>query len=404
MAKNKNGFQILGANDKLNFGGKKPYKRDEKIEKGDLYGGDIKPLKGVDIKPKNHPGREFDVEQANYNIKNSMYVNHAIQMEEAKRTGRFKGPTIKTQEVFNDTSRRALNHQPQQIQKEKYDVSLSQKIKAAKNLKDVFKPLNRVKPKMFIEAINNIFPTPDQEKYKPGACVLTTLKGIAYLSEDKSENKKYLPKDSEQDQIVCGAIIYDYVRTSEYELDSLINILEAGIYKTFKNDLKFLAFIDEVTSVLRRIEYQDLDAAILDEFEHYDTVFKWLRANSLPSLEKVLEIVLDTISNKKIPVKHPFDQGILILNLVKKLGIRFITTRSNLEWALYGPQLKRIRNFMSKKTYLIYLTTVKDAIIKLYGSGDKYDVLSGHGGENIVALHETIQKLIEQKQKNKNKQ
>lgn len=412
-ANTKNGFPILTEKSRLDFGGKKPYTRDTKLEDGDLYGGGVKPLEGIVIKPKHKLSNEYagkgtisKVDAKNHQIDYALhhnvrgiYTNGPLTPEEFNEIAKLIEANS-TRGLFVGTEKFLKLQKPKQEKYERYEVSLSQKIKAKKDLKDLFKPLNRVKVKIFTDAINKIFPIPDQEAYKPGACVLTTLKGIAYLNEDKSEHKKYLPKDSEQDIIICGSIIYDYVRIRQGDLDSILLILEAGIYKSFKNDHKFLGFFDEITSVLRRIQYQDLDAAILDEFEHYDTTFKWLRANSLPSLEKVLEIVLDAIANKKIPTKHPFNQGILILNLVKKLGIRFITTRSNLEWALYGPQLKRIRNFMSKKTYLIYLTTVRDAIIKGYGSDGKYDVTEGNGGDNISMLYSTIEKLIEQKQKN----
>lgn len=404
MAKSKNGFPILGANDKLNFGGgKKPYKRDEKVETGDFVG-KTKSLDGVAIHPSrpSQSGRKFaggvirktvlgiDVSQEKIS-KNSNYGVYA----------EYHKPDMA---LHINTTCTYANALP--LKQDKFEVSLIQKIRAKKDLKDLFKPLNRVKVKIFTDALINTFPETIAigEKFKPGQNALQGLKMISYLGEDKTENRKFLPKDKDQDIIMAGSLCYDFHKKTNLTIDSFLSKLETNILKLYRKDSQFISFVDEVLSLIRKIEFQDLDANILDEFQHYEPAFKWLRSLKEPRLENVIDSILMVIAEKKIaqPMKkdQSFEQGTLLLNLVKKLGLRYITTRSNLEWAMYGPQLKRIRNFMSKKTYFVYLTTLRDRILAdAAGFNNDSEHESFKTNKNINILFSTLEKMIEQKQK-----
>lgn len=422
----KNGFPILTEKNKIPFGtySKKPYERASK------EGTVIKPtypytVKNIIDRPEEnnpkHYGKDFDAQQANYNIKNSVYVNHACQMIEARRTGNL--PSKKEIQLFDKDIAEKIISGAKEITKrininstyglydmgaknskfEKIEIGLSQKIRFKKDLKDLFKPLNRVKIKFAIGLFEKIFPNEDK---KLGVNTLTILKMLAYIKEDKSDIRKFYPDDKDIDHIICGALIYDLTLKHDKDLDTILTMLEAGILRTMRQDERFLSFFDEVQSILRRIEYQELDSSILDEFEHYDTKFKWLRSLKEPKLEVIIDNILEVIALKKLNTKREsgsnkeFDNGVFLLNLVKKLGLRYITSRSNLEWALYGPQLKRIRNFMSKKTYFIYLTTIKSRIIAQYSFGDGYATYDGEaGGKNITLLFNTLEKTIAQKSK-----
>ena len=405
MAKNKNGFPILGANDRLNFGGgKKPYRRNEKQEDGDFVG-KTKSLDGAVIHPSrpSQSGRKFTNEAIGITQeKISQNSNHGVyaKYHQPDYAGSAMMRTIYTNGPLAPTPI-SQEHRDMFSNRE---VSLIQKIRAKKDLKDLFKPLNRVKVKIFTDTLVNTFPEAIDEKFKPGQNALQCMKMISYLGEDKTENRKFLPKDKDQDIIMAGSLCYDFNKKTNLTMDSFLSKLETNVLKLYRNDSQFISFVDEVLSLVRKIEFQELDANILDEFQHYEPAFKWLRALKEPRLENVIDSILLVIAEKKIvqPLKkdQSFEQGTLLLNLVKKLGLRYITTRSNLEWAMYGPQLKRIRNFMSKKTYFVYLTTLRDRILAdAAGFNNDIEQESFKTNKNINILFSTLEKMIEQKQK-----
>lgn len=368
----KNGFPVL--TDRIYFGGKKPYKKEKGILEGDNPKGKIiTPLPGVT--PVNKRDQYSFAKKINDNS------NYGIRAT--------KGANF-TKEVENQ-----IHVQVEQ--------ALIQTIRAKKDYKDLFKPLNRTKLRILIGVLTKNFPITNQDGYKPGSNVLAVLKLFSYLKEDRTENKKFLASEKEFDTILAGAILYDYYKLTGKEFHLFNQQLEVHCCSMYPKDTKFIEFVEEVTYLISRIEYQELDSAVMEEFEHYDTKFKWLRAIKEPKLETIIDKIILSISNKGFSkVENDFKHGTMLLNLVKKLGLRYITTRSNLEWALYGPQLKRIRNFMSKKTYFVYLTTLEERIenFLLIENLDGAGMGSGESvNSNVQILSRVVKKMIEQKKK-----
>ena len=139
-----------------------------------------------------------------------------------------------------------------------------------------------------------------------------------------------------------------------------------------------------------------------DDLDHFDPKVKWLRVLKEPKLDNALIQIISEINSKDIPMdgkdwklESDFMKGIYVLNLVKKLGLRYINSRSNFEWFLYGRSLRKIRNFLSRNKYFSFLKILNESIDKTIVQ-NKEEVLYG---QNIYYLKNTVTKLIEQRSK-----
>lgn len=270
------------------------------------------------------------------------------------------------------------------------------KIKSG-NFEDLFKPLNK---SFILTNFQKMLSNFSGLETKVMGYTLTTLKIIAYLKTSKDSERKYMPTFKEIDKILATTLLYD----TAYNLkEDVLNF-----YKRFENHLirqrknQEIELLESILDLITKVEFQMLDLPMSDDLDHFNPKIKWLRVLKEPKLDNALIQIISEINYKDIPMadkdwklESDFMKGIYVLNLVKKLGLRYINSRSNFEWFLYGRSLRKIRNFLSRNKYFSFLKILNESIDKTIVQ-NKEEVLYG---QNIYYLKNTVTKLIEQRSK-----
>lgn len=235
-------------------------------------------------------------------------------------------------------------------------------IKSRKDFDDLFGPLKKVKVQIFREQIAKAFP--DYDVSKVGSKIIATLKNYAYLKSMKGTDRKFIPDGDELALIIDASYIYDIAKFKEQDPHTILNMLHAGVIRNTRNVSKseIGKLIEQVEDLLNSIEYQSLDSGVMDEFQHYDIKIKFLRLLTEPKLDTLIENIFKEFDTKSkfdyIEGKSDYEIGMFYINMVKKLGLRYISSRSNIEWLFYGSTLKKIRNFMSKDMYRAFVKVI----------------------------------------------
>ena len=256
---------------------------------------------------------------------------------------------------------------------------------------DLFKPINKShKLNEFIREINQF------AEFKIKGYTLTVLKCLAYLKQLKSSGRKYIPNDFEIEEILAAAALYDLAYQLKMNINTIIIKLE---YSGGRNE-KFVEFLDEVSTLINRVEYYKIDNNVSDDFEHYDTRIKFLRILKEPKLNNLIDIIIKDIYENQFPslnnAKNDFEKGIFFLNIIKKLGLRFINSRSNFEWFCYNKTLRKIRNFLSRDKHFVFLKVIEERLqyFKEQENIEKFDTNC-----NLHYLEDNILRLMKQRSK-----
>ena len=256
---------------------------------------------------------------------------------------------------------------------------------------DLFKPINKShKLNDFIREINQF------AEFKIKGYTLTVLKCLAYLKQLKSSGRKYIPNDFEIEEILAAAVLYDLA----YQLKKNINTIIIKLEYSGGRNKKFVEFLDEVSTLINRVEYYKIDNNVSDDFEHYDTRIKFLRILKEPKLNNLIDIIIKDIYENQFPslnnAKNDFEKGIFFLNIIKKLGLRFINSRSNFEWFCYNKTLRKIRNFLSRDKHFVFLKVIEERLqyFKEQENIEKFDINC-----NLHYLEDNILRLMRQRSK-----
>ena len=279
-------------------------------------------------------------------------------------------------------------------------------VKARKDFDDLFGPLKKVRVQQFREQIAKVFP--DYDVAKVGSKIIATLKNYAYLKSLKGTDRKFIPDGDEIALIINASYIYDVAKFREQEPHTVLAMLHAGALKTLRKvtNSEVIKNIEQIEDLLNALEHQSLDCGIMDEFIHYDIKIKFLRLLNEPRLDSLIENILRDIDGKLkfgyVDGKSDYDAGMFYINMIKKLGLRYISSRSNIEWLFYGSTLKKIRNFMSKDMYRAFVKVIAqnlEAYKQKEYDGDQF--ITGSNLWYVEKSLKVIDQLREKKFKNK---
>lgn len=238
------------------------------------------------------------------------------------------------------------------------------KIRGRKDYAYLFNPLNFPEIIGFLEVLKRCFPKEELTKVPP--LVIQQLKVIAWYKEKVGIERKFIPKDSEKIKILMLAYIEYVSEQSGRDVFSIFETLKASTHRMdIKNKYKELESIYIKFGIYNIKDWMN--------FDHYDMVIKYHRSLQVPTIEFALNQILEEIDNSnefrklmsnakmdKKDTKDTYTKTMIFLNLVGKMGIRYCSSRSNLEWYLYNGSLKRIRNFFSKNKYSLFAKIVLD--------------------------------------------
>lgn len=380
----------------------------------------------------------------------SMYIAHACQVEQAQRDGRLPryereskvreingkvqiGPGIKMPHygmikpnpggarLYDSTCAQEITTSAKEFSKKFHANKVSglfetiefppnddliKIVKSKKDFEDLFGPLKKVRVQQFREQIAKAFP--DYDITKVGTKIIATLKNYAYLKSLKGTDRKFIPDGDEIALIINASYIYDVAKFREQEPHTILTILHASALRTLRKvtNSEVLKNIEEIEDLLNVLEHQSLDSGIMDEFQHYDIKIKFLRLLNEPRLDSLIENILRDIDGKLkfgyVDGKSDYDAGMFYINMIKKLGLRYISSRSNIEWLFYGSTLKKIRNFMSKDMYRAFVKVIAQNLEaykqKEYNGGQ---FLTGSNLWYVEKSLKVIEQLREKKFKNK---
>lgn len=353
----------------------------------------------------------------------SMYIAHACQMEQAKRDGRIKIPNetklfdqTKSNKITTTGKKYTRDREDKKVVMPQYAVikkieensveDLIRVVKAKKDFDDLFGPLKKVKVQQFREQVSKVFP--DYDVAKVGSKIIATLKNYAYLKSLKGSDRKFIPDGDEIALIINASYIYDIAKFREQEPHTVLKILHAGALRTLRKvtNSEVIKQIEQIEDLLNAIEHQSLDIGVMDEFQHYDIKIKFLRLLNEPKLDSLIENILRDFDSKLkirfIDGKSDYEVGMFYINMIKKLGLRYISSRSNIEWLFYGSTLKKIRNFMSKDMYRAFVKVIAQNL-EAYKQKE-YNGESFLNDSNLWCIEKSlkvIDKLREKKFKNK---
>ena len=380
----------------------------------------------------------------------SMYVAHACQLEQAQRDGRLPsyerdskvrevngkiqiGPGIKMPHygliksnpdgarLYDSAIAHEITHTAKEFSKKFNNNNISglfgmvnfppnddliRVVKARKDFDDLFWPLKKVRVQQFREQIAKVFP--DYDVAKVGSKIIATLKNYAYLKSLKGTDRKFIPDGDEIALIINASYIYDVAKFREQEPHTVLAMLHTGALKTLRKvtNSEVIKNIEQIEDLLNTLEHQSLDCGIMDEFIHYDIKIKFLRLLNEPRLDSLIENILRDIDGKLkfgyVDGKSDYDAGMFYINMIKKLGLRYISSRSNIEWLFYGSTLKKIRNFMSKDMYRAFVKVIAQNL-EAYKQKE-YDGNQFITGSNLWYVEKSlkvIDQLREKKFKNK---
>lgn len=367
----------------------------------------------------------------------SMYIAHACQVEQAQRDGKLPryereskvreingkvqiGPGIKMPHygiikpnpggarLYDSIKKNQSNKVGESFGMVNFPPNddLIKIVKSKKDFEDLFGPLKKVRVQQFREQIAKAFP--DYDIAKVGTKIIATLKNYAYLKSLKGADRKFIPDGDEIALIINASYIYDVAKFREQEPHIILTMLHASTLRTLRNvtNSEVLKNIEQIEDLLNALEYQSLDCGIMDEFQHYDIKIKFLRLLNEPRLDSLIENILRDIDGKLkfdyIDGKSDYDAGMFYINMIKKLGLRYISSRSNIEWLFYGSTLKKIRNFMSKDMYRAFVKVITQNL-EAYKQKE-YDGNQFITGSNLWYVEKSlkvIDQLREKKFKNK---
>lgn len=300
-----------------------------------------------------------------------------------------------------------------------YIPDLIKIIKSDKNLPDLFGPLKKTKVQLFINSLQKVFKNGDIISKVP-APVIGILKNYAYIRKQKGSDRKFIPETNGLIDIICCGYLYYISIQLNISHEKLIEIIERNYHVDKSQGYDFLNYIYKLNDLMYIVNNQNLNQLVEDELNSFDIRVKYLRAIQYPSMDnlmgKIVEIISETnlddnlkekvyISKGKFKTENQFLLGRKVSILVKKIGIRYINSRSNLEWYLYGSTLKRIRNLLTReksaKFMSILLFNVKSFKEKLRQEvGTFEDSVPVY--KNLLALEIFLEKDILQKQKQYN--
>lgn len=367
----------------------------------------------------------------------SMYIAHACQIEQAQRDGKLPryereskvreingkvqiGPGIKMPHygiikpnpggarLYDSIKKNQSNKVGESFGMVNFPPNddLIKIVKSKKDFEDLFGPLKKVRVQQFREQIAKAFP--DYDITKVGTKIIATLKNYAYLKSLKGADRKFIPDGDEIALIINASYIYDVAKFREQEPHIILTMLHASTLRTLRKvtNSEVLKNIEQIEDLLNALEYQSLDCGIMDEFQHYDIKIKFLRLLNEPRLDSLIENILRDIDGKLkfdyIDGKSDYDAGMFYINMIKKLGLRYISSRSNIEWLFYGSTLKKIRNFMSKDMYRAFVKVITQNL-EAYKQKE-YDGNQFITGSNLWYVEKSlkvIDQLREKKFKNK---
>lgn len=278
-------------------------------------------------------------------------------------------------------------------------------IKSRKDFDDLFGPLKKVRVQQFRDYIGKCFPSYDVAKV--GTKIIATLKNYAYLKSMKGNDRKFIPDSDELIIILIVSYIYDVAKYMDQAPYTVLNTLNAYVFKMSRNgsNNEQLKIIEQIEALINILEYESLDSGVMDEFHHYDIKIKFLRLLNEPKLDTLMETIMRELDGKMkfgyVDGKSDYDAGMFYINMIKKLGLRYISSRSNIEWLFYESTLKKIRNFMSKDMYRAFVKVILQNLeaykLKEYNGRDFA------AGSNLWHLERTIKVIVELREKKYNK-
>ena len=282
---------------------------------------------------------------------------------------------------------------------------LIKEIKSRKDFEDLFGPLKKVRVQQFRDYLGKCFPSYDTAKV--GSKIIATLKNYAYLKSLKGNDRKFIPDAEEITIILIVSYIYDVAKYMDQAPYTVLNTLNSYVFKISRNgsNIEALKIIEQIEALINILEYENLDSGVMDEFHHYDIKIKFLRLLSEPRLDNLMETILKELDGKMkfgyVDGKSDYDAGMFYINMIKKLGLRYISSRSNIEWMFYGLTLKKIRNFMSKDMYRAFVKVILQNLeaYKL----KEYNGVEFTTGSNLWYLERTIKVIVELREKKYNK-
>ena len=372
--KNKNGFRILSSNEPLKF---------------------EKSVKVVGTRPS-QSGRTFKKEVFE-SVKN-MVVNDGVSFEPEEASIRYIYPK---EEIFVEDK---INE-----------------VKRSKTIPDLFGPLKKTKVEVWRMVINNVFPHIDITKVP--ATVVGILKNYGYIkmiSVGDGNLKKFIPNTNELVDIICAGYVYHIAKETNTDVQIVISKIEKTIIggRRVHSDILDMAY--KIQDLINIVENYNLNQLVEDEFNHYDIRVKYLRCLKFPNLDNLLLEILEAIKDASLNIKglesvkikggrfkrlpdEEFQKGLVLVNMIKKYGIRYINSRSNLEWYFYGTTLKKIRNFLGRDKNSKFMGIIIDAIRAFKVEQVNLGEHMVNVYENIEILHKYLEKAKSQREKRFNK-
>lgn len=331
----------------------------------------------------------------------SMYIAHACQLEQAQRDGRL--PRYERESKVREINANKVSGLYGMVPMQNDD--LIKEIKSRKDFEDLFGPLKKVRVQQFRDYLGKCFPSYDTTKV--GSKIIATLKNYAYLKSLKGNDRKFIPNAEEITIILIVSYIYDVAKYMDQAPYTVLNTLNSYVFKISRNgsNIEALKIIEQIEALINILEYENLDSGVMDEFHHYDIKIKFLRLLSEPRLDNLMETILKELDGKMkfgyVDGKSDYDAGMFYINMIKKLGLRYISSRSNIEWMFYGSTLKKIRNFMSKDMYRAFVKVILQNLeaYKL----KEYNGVEFTTGSNLWYLERTIKVIVELREKKYNK-
>ena len=366
----KNGLPIIMGN--LVFGGKKPYKGTVDTNK--------------QVRPENSYGfqnseKEFQKKHPGLTgVKIVKKANRELPVENVEKPERKERPEKNESKLFAAANKVLVSE------------DLIATIRSG-TYTDLFKPINTSgKLQNFQNHLINVFKI---KEYKIKGYTLMVLKIVAYLKQLKSSGRKFLPEQNDLDEILAAAMLYDIAYTENKNVHNVIHTLE----DTQTKDYNIEALVDKLSTLVNRVEYYQIDNNLSDDLDHYDPKIKFLRILKEPKLNNLLDEVLVELTEIKFKVGYvgsDFDRGIYYLNSVKKLGLKYINSRSNFEWFCYNKSLRKIRNFLSRDKYFVFLKVIEERIDAFK---EREEIHSFLEGDSLYYLENTLKKMISQRAK-----
>ena len=256
---------------------------------------------------------------------------------------------------------------------------------------DIFLPLNI---KSIIDMKKIILQECNIDFFPIKGNLLNVLKLFAHFKNALGTDRKFYPNKNDSVIIILSAIIYDVAYLKQEYPETILIKLFPKFDRT-----EYSTIFSEVEKIIKIVEYSRIDYTnIIDELDHYDPKIKYVRIlKEQPKLDILFKNIFNEINEKNLlPFARDFENGTRFLNLVKKMGLKYINSRSNLEWFLYSKSLKKIRNFMSRHKYLNFLRVIKEEL-ELYKKN--LLITNFNKNENLYYLELVINKLYEQRNK-----